>query len=344
MMLARSNGRRLGAAIRWRHGFAAALAAIFATAAVLAATPVRAQSYPDRPITVVVPFPAGGPTDALLRVLSDRMRVSLGQPLIIENVSGATGSIAVGRVVQAPPDGYTVSIGNTATHVINGAIFPLKYDLLKDLAPVALLPSNPFLIVSRTGVPAKTLPELIAWIKASPRPVVAGTPGIGSIPHVAGILFENLTGTKLQFVPYRGAAPSLQDLVAGQIDMMFDQVWNSLAQVRSGTIRAYAVTAPTRVASAPDIPSVDEFGLSGLHAAVWNGLWVPKATPAAVIARLNAAVVDALADATVRQRLADLGLEIPPREQQTAAALGALQKAEAEKWWPIVKAANLKVE
>jgi tripartite-type tricarboxylate transporter receptor subunit TctC len=292
----------------------------------------------------VVPFPAGGPTDTLLRVLSDRMRASLGQPLIIENVSGATGSIAVGRVVQAPPDGYTVSIGNTATHVINGAIFPLKYDLLKDLEPVAMLPSNPFLLVSNDAVPAKDLRELIAWVQTSPRPVTTGTPGIGSIPQVAGILFENLTGTRLQFVPYRGAAPALQDLIAGQIDMMFDQVWNSLAQVRAGTIRAYAVTAPTRLTSAPDIPSVDEAGLPGLYATVWSGFWVPKGTPGDVIARLNAAVVDALADASTRERLADLGLEIPSRDRQSPEALRRLQQAEAEKWWPIVKAANIKPE
>jgi tripartite-type tricarboxylate transporter receptor subunit TctC len=324
----------------------ARLAAIAAITSVLfsLAPPAQAQSFPTRPITVVVPFPAGGPTDALLRVLSDRMRVSLGQSLIAENVSGATGSIAVGRVVQSPPDGYTVSIGNTATHVINGAIFPLKYDLLKDLEPVALLPSNPFLLVSKNGVPAKSLQELVAWVKASPRPVATGTPGIGSIPQVAGILFENLTGTHLQFVPYRGAAPAMQDLIAGQIDMMFDQAWNSLAQVRAGTIRAYAVTAPARLASAPDIPSVDEAGLPGLHAMVWSGFWVPKGTPRDVIARLNGAVVDALADPTVRQRLADLGLEIPPRDQQAPEALARLQQAEAAKWWPIVKAANIKVE
>jgi tripartite-type tricarboxylate transporter receptor subunit TctC len=312
-------------------------------AMVSAPAPSVAQSFPSRPITVVVPFPAGGPTDALLRVLSERMRVSLGQALIAENVSGATGSIAVGRVVAAPPDGYTVGIGNTATHVINGAIFPLKYDLVNDLEPVALLPASAFLLVSKNAA-AKNLRELIAWVKASPRPVTAGTPGIGSIPQVAGILFENLTGTRLQFVPYRGAAPALQALIAGQIDIMFDQVWNSLAQVRAGTIRAYAVTAPTRLDSAPDIPSMDEAGLPGLHATVWNGFWVPKDTPKDVIARLNAAVIDALVDPTVRQRLAELGLEIPPRDQQTPAALGRLQQAEAAKWGPIVKAANIKLE
>jgi tripartite-type tricarboxylate transporter receptor subunit TctC len=304
----------------------------------------QAQVYPTRPITVIVPFPAGGPTDSLMRVLSEPMRMSLGQPLIIENVTGATGSIGVTRVVQAAPDGYTMSIGNTATHVINGAVFNLKYDLLKDLEPVALLPSNPFLLDARTSIPAKNLKEFLAWAKASPKPVSAGTPGVGSIPQMAGILLENLTGVHLQFVPYRGAAPAMQDLIAGQIDMMFDQAWNSLAQVRAGAIRAYAVTAKKRLASAPDIPTADEAGVPGLYATVWNGFWVPKGTPPEIVARLNAAAVDALADPAVRQRLADLGLEIPPRDQQTPQALTAQQKADAEKWWPIVKAANIKME
>jgi tripartite-type tricarboxylate transporter receptor subunit TctC len=316
-----------------------------ALAAGLLALPcTQAQVYPTRPITVIVPFPAGGPTDSLARVLSEPMRMSLGQPLIIENVTGATGSIGVTRVVQAAPDGYTVSIGNTATHVINGAVFNLKYDLLKDLEPVALLPSNPFLLDARTSIPAKTLKEFLAWAKAGPKPVSVGTPGVGSIPQMAGILLENLTGVHLQFVPYRGAAPAMQDLIAGQIDMMFDQAWNSLAQVRAGAIRAYAVTAKKRLASAPDIPTADEAGVPGLYATIWNGFWVPKGTPPEIVVKLNAAAVDALADSAVRQRLAGLGLEIPPRDQQTPQALAAQQKADAEKWWPIVKAANIKME
>jgi tripartite-type tricarboxylate transporter receptor subunit TctC len=317
----------------------------FAAALLATALPcVQAQVYPSRPITVIVPFPAGGPTDSLMRVLSEPMRMSLGQPLIIENVTGATGSIGVARVVQAAPDGYTVSIGNTATHVINGAVFNLKYDLLKDLLPVALLPSSPFLLDARTSIPAKTLQEFVAWAKASPKPVSAGTPGVGSIPHMAGILLENLTGVRLQFVPYRGAAPAMQDLIAGQIDAMFDQAGNSLPQVRAGTIRAYAVTAKKRLASAPDIPTADEAGVPGLHATVWNGFWVPKGTPPEIVAKLNAAAAEALADPAVRERLADLGLEIPPRDQATPQALAAQQKADAEKWWPIIKAANIKME
>jgi tripartite-type tricarboxylate transporter receptor subunit TctC len=317
----------------------------FAGALIGTALPcARAQVYPSRPITVIVPFSAGGPTDSLMRVLSEPMRKSLGQSLVIENVTGATGSLGVARVVQAAPDGYTVSIGNTATHVINGAVFNLKYDLLNDLQPVTLLPSSPFLLDARTSIPAKNLQEFVAWAKASPKLLSAGTPGVGSIPQMAGILLENLAGVHLQFVPYRGAAPAMQDLIAGQIDMMFDQAGNSLPQVRAGAIRAYAVTAKTRLASAPDIPTADEAGVPGLYATVWNGFWVPKGTPPEIVARLNAAAVDALADPTVRQRLADLGLETPPRDLQTPQALAKLQKADAEKWWPIIKAANIKTE
>ncbi len=308
------------------------------------ASAARAEVYPSRPITVIVPFAAGGPTDSLMRVLAEPMRAALGQPLIIENVTGATGSLGVTRVVQAAPDGYTVSIGNTATHVINGAVFNLKYDLINDLEPVVLLPRTSFLLDARTSIPAKSLQEFVAWAKAGGKPLVAGTPGVGSIPHMAGILFGEVTGVRLSFVPYRGAAPAMQDLIAGQIDMMFDQAWNSLPQVRAGTVRAYAVTAPVRLASAPEIPTVDEAGLPGLHATIWNGFWVPKGTPGEIVAKLAAAATDALADPMVRQRLADLGLEIPPRDQQTAQALAALQKAEAAKWWPVIKAAHLKME
>jgi tripartite-type tricarboxylate transporter receptor subunit TctC len=318
------------------------LAALLGAAGAIA--PAAADIYPSRPITVIVPYPAGGPTDALMRILSERMRMSLGQPFVIENVTGASGTIAVGRVVRAEPDGYTVSIGNTATHVTNGATFALKYDLLTDLKPVALLPATPFLIISKAAIPAKTLKELMAWLKAQPVKTPFGIPGVGSLPHVAGLQLEGLAGAHFEFVPYRGAAPALQDLVAGQIDVMIDQPLNSLAQVNAGKVRAYAVTAPARLASAPDVPTVDEAGVPSLHASVWNGFWVPKDTSSEIIAKLNAAAVDALADADVRRRLAELGLEIPPRDQQTPEALGAFQKAEIERWWPILKAANIKVE
>jgi len=320
-------------AYRCALAVAAALIGIGATAA---------QPYPSRPITLIVPFAAGGPTDTLARVIAERMRVSLGQPVIIENVAGASGSIGVGRVARAIPDGYTIGIGQWDTHVLNGAVLPLQYDLLKDFAPIAQLPSNPQLIVARKDLPPKDLGELIAWLKANPEKASQGTAGAGSAAHISGAYFQSLTSTRFQFVPYRGAAPAMKDLMGGQIDLMFDQAVNSLPHVRGGRIKAYAVTARTRLASAPEIPTVDEAGLPGFYISVWRGLWVPKDAPLEAIGKLNAAVMDALADPAVRQRLADLGQDIPPREQQTPEALGTLHKTEIAKWWPIVNAASKK--
>jgi len=304
----------------------------------------NAQGYPARPITMVVPFAAGGPTDALARILAERMRASLGQPVIVENVTGAAGTIGVGRVARAAPDGYTVSLGPWNSHVITGAIYALQWNLLRDFEPVALVADNPLMIVSKSAAPAKSLAELIAWVKTNQDKFAAGTSGVGAATHVAGILFQNLTRTRFQFVPYRGAGPALRDLVSGQIDLMFDQVANALPQARAGKIRAYAVTANKRAAVAPDIPTVDEAGLSNFYISVWHGMWVPKGTPTEIVRRLNRALVETLADSAVRERLSELGQEIPAREQQTPEALGAFQKAEIDKWWPVIKAAGIKAK
>src|SRR5215813_10748287 len=303
-----------------------------------------ADSYPSRPVTVVVPFPAGGPTDAIVRLLGERMRVSLGQPLIVEYVSGAAGTVGLGRVARAAPDGYTIIFGHTGTHVLSGATYTLGFDLVKDFAPISLLPSNPYLLVSRPSLPAGDLNGLVAWLKANGDKATQGIPGVKTGPHLAGLHFQSITGTRFALVPYRGSGPALQDLMAGQIDLMFEQVQTSLQHVRGGRIKAYAVTAPSRLASAPEIPTVDEAGVPGLHMSLWYGLWASGGTPREIVDKLNSAVVDALADATVRQRLAELELQIPPRDQQTPEALHAYQQAEIDKWWPIIKAANMKAQ
>src|SRR5215216_349628 len=303
-----------------------------------------AQNFPSRPITIIVPFSAGGPSDAMARILAERMKVALGETVLVENVTGAGGSVGVGRAVRSPPDGHTISFGHLGTHVANGAIYKLGYDLVADLEPVALLPSNPMIIVSKNAVPAKTLKELLDWLKARSAPAAAGTAGAGSGSHIAGLYFENITGIKLQYVPYRGTGPAMNDLVAGQIDMIVDQLSNSINQVRAGTIRGYAVTDAKRAESATDIPTTDEAGLPGFHMTLWSGLWVPKGTPKDVIAKLNAATVDALNDPAVRKQLENIGLQMPPKDQLTPQALGDWQKAEIAKWWPMIKAANVKVD
>ena len=317
---------------------------LVALASIAGVRDVSAQAYPSKPVTIVVPFAAGGPSDALARILGDRMKATLGQAFVIENVTGAGGSIGVGRAVRAPADGYTISFGHLGTHVANQAIYPLPYDMLADLDPVVLLPSNPMVMVSRNSLPAKSLQELLTWLKANPDKATAGTAGAGSGSHIGGVYLQNLTGLRLQFVPYRGTAPALTDLVAGQIDIIVDQASNSMQQIRTGNIRAYAITDRKRLSAAPDIPTVDEAGLPGFYMTLWNGLWVPKGTPREAVTRLNAAVVEALADPAVKQRLVDLGLEIPERDQLTPEALAAWHKAEAGKWWPIIKAANIKPE
>jgi len=304
----------------------------------------RAQAYPTRPMTMIVPYAAGGPTDTIARIMAERMRTSLGQIVLVENITGAAGTIGVGRVARAAPDGYTISIGHWGTHVVNGAIYELPYHVFNDFEPVSLIASNPQLIVARKGVPASDLQGLIAWLKANSATATQGTAGHGSASHVSGVYLQSITGVRFQFVPYRGAGPAMQDLVAGQIDFMIDQAANSLPQLRAGTIKGYAVTDKTRLAAAPEIPTVDEAGLPKLHISLWHAIWMPKKTPKEIIAKLNGAIVDALADPAVRKRLADLGQDLPPRDQQNPQALAAYHKQEIDKWWPIIKAANVKGE
>jgi tripartite-type tricarboxylate transporter receptor subunit TctC len=317
-----------------------------AGAAALPALPgiARAQAWPARPVTLVAPFPAGGPVDTIARILGEQLQGSLGQPFIVEDVAGAAGSIGVGRVARAAPDGYTLSVGQWSTHVANAAIYKLPYDTLADFAPVALLSSNPGLIVGRKGLPANNLEELIAWLKANPDKATQGTPGVGGFGHIGGVFFQKVTGTNYQFVPYRGAAPMIAALLASQVDMVVDTPTTSIPQILSGTIKGFAVMSKTRLAAVPDLPTVDEAGAPGLYLLQWNAVWAPKGTPDDIVTKLNNAIVRAMADPSVRRRLADLGQEIYPPEQQTPQALGAFQKAEFDKWIPIITAANLRAE
>ena len=323
-----------------KHLTAIALAAVWVAASGVAV----AQPLPSRPITIIVPFAAGGPSDVLARVLGERMRASLNQTVIVENTTGAGGTIGVARAARAPADGYTISFGHLGTHVVNGAIYPLTFDLLNDLDPVGLVGANPMLIVSKNGVPAKDLKELVAWIKANQANVTFGTAGVGSGAHFSGLYLQNLIGTNARYVPYRGTGPAMQDLVAGQIDIIVDQASNSMPQVQGGKIRAYAVTDTKRLKVAPDVPTVDEAGLPGFHVLLWSGMWVPKGTPKDVVDKLNAALREALTDQGVLKRFGDLGLEAAAADQQSPEALRAHQKAEADKWWPIIKKAGVKPE
>jgi tripartite-type tricarboxylate transporter receptor subunit TctC len=306
--------------------------------------PVAAQVYPSRAITMVVPFPAGGPSDVVPRILGERMRATLGQSIIIENVSGAGGSIGMGRVARAAPDGYTVGVGSWSTGVVNGAIYNLPYDVVGDFEPVVLLPANPLFVTTRGTLPARNLGELVAWVKANDDKVLVATSGVGTSPHVAGIMLQKLAGARVQLVHYRGGAPALQDLLAGQVDIFMNQASIFLPLLRDDKIRVLAVLAASRLPQAPDVPTTDEAGLAGFHLSSWNGIWAPKGTPKDVVNKLNAAVVDALADPGVRQRFLDLGQVIPPPEQLTPEAFAAYQRAEIERWMPVIRAAGIKVQ
>src|SRR5712672_1958986 len=303
-----------------------------------------AQTYPARPITMIVPFPAGGATDTLARYLAEQMRSILGQPIVIENAGGAAGSLGVGRAVRSPADGYTLSIGTSTTHVLTGGLYALPFDLLRDLEPVILIGSEPLLIVGKKSLPADDLKGLIAYLKANPDKASVGIAGVGATGHLTGISFQKETGTRFQFVPYRGNAPAMQDLLAEQIDFMIEPSSNFKSLVGAGSVRPYAITGRTRLPSSPDIPTADEAGLRGFFASLWYGLWVPKDTPKDIIAKLNATMVQVLADPMVRKRFDELGIEITPLAQQSPEALRAFQKAESERWWPIIKASNIKAE
>ena len=310
--------------------------------AVLACGMAAAEDYPSRPVTIIVPFPAGGATDVLTRFLAERLRIALYQPVVIENVAGAAGTIGVGRTVRAPADGYTIMVGTSTTNLLSGGLYPLQFDLLNDLEPIIEIASEPMMIVGKKALAANNPEELIAWLKANPDKASVGIPGVGGQGHLTGLAFQKETGTKFQFVPYRGNGPALQDLIAGQIDLQMEPASNFYEQVRAGTIKAYALTSKKRVTVAFGIPTADEAGLPEFFASLWYGAWAPKGTPPAVIARLNAAMIETLADPQVVRRFKELGLDRPPREQETPEALRAFQKAEAERWWPIIKAANLK--
>jgi tripartite-type tricarboxylate transporter receptor subunit TctC len=307
----------------------------------IAPATIRAEDYPSRPATMVVPLPAGSAFDVAARIVAEGMHTSLGQPVIVENVTGAAGSIGTGRVARATPDGYTLCFCGLITHVINGILLAPPYDVVNDFEPVSLLASTELVVVAKKTMPANDLKGLIAWLKANPGKASQGSGGPGSLTHLAGLFFEQQTGTRFNIVSYRGAGAAINDLVAGHIDFMFDLVPNSLPHIRAGTIKAYAVLAKQRLAAAPDVPTADEAGLAGFYASAWQAIWVPKNTPHHVIQKLNAAVVAALADPMLRSRLAEIGEEIYPREQQSPESLASFHRAELAKWTPIIKAANI---
>ena len=317
--------------------FAVALAAAFACFA-----GAQAQNYPSRPITIVAGFPAGGPTDTVSRIFAERMKTSLGETVIVENAGGASGTIAAAKVARSDPDGYTISIGNWTANVGAPAMYPLQYDVLKDFEPVSLLTTSYLWIIGRPNLPANNLKELVDWLKANPTKVSVATVGVGSAAHLCMVDFQNKTHTTFQYVPYRGGAPALQDVASGQVDLSCLETSQTLGLYRAGKVKVFAVAAKQRWFAAPDVPTIDEGGVSGVYIPFWHGMWVPKGTPKPIVAKLDAAVVEAFADPAVQKRFKELGHIIPPRDQQTPDALYAWHKAELDKWWPIIKAAGIK--
>ena len=313
-----------------------------ALGAVMMVSSAHAQNYPSRPITLVVPLGLGGSTDVIARIMAEGMRNILGATIVVENTTGAGGSIGVGRVARATPDGYTIGIGQWGTNVASGAIYPLQFDLVNDFEPVGLISTQPFLVVARKTMPADNLKDLIAWLKAHQDKASQGNSGVGTPSHVGGLMFQNAIGAKYTMVPYRGAGQSMQGLVSGELDVMLDTPAVSMPQIQGGNIKAYAVTAKSRIPVAPDIPTTDEAGLPGFYFSFWHAFWVPKGTPKEIVAKLNDALVKALADPVTRDRLTKIAQEIFPREQQTPEALAAFHQAEIDKWWPIIKEAGIK--
>jgi tripartite-type tricarboxylate transporter receptor subunit TctC len=306
--------------------------------------PAAAQPYPSRPISIIVPYPAGGVTDTLVRLVAERMRKTLGQPVLTENMGGGSGTIGAGHVARAAPDGYTLLLGNSEAFVLTPATMSLPYDPLKDFAPIAMLPSYPFILVTTNNVPAGNLKALIGWMKSNSAKVLQGTVGTGTMQQLCGIEIQNTIGAKWQLIPYRGGAPAIQDMLAGQIDFMCTATGSFLPLVHAGQIKAFAVTAPKRIAAAPEIPTVDEAGLPGFYVGIWNALWVPAGTPKEIVAKLNAAANAAMSDPAFQKKMLELGLDMPPDEQRTPEGLAAKRDADDAKWWPIIKAAGLKAE
>ncbi len=304
----------------------------------------RAQDYPSRPITIIVPLVPGGSVDVVARALADRMKTTLGQPIVVENIPTAAGTLGVARVAQSAPDGYTIGMGDQTTNIVSSLINPVRYDVLKDFEPIALLSTSPVALVARKTLPAADVKQLVGWLRDQPEGGTAGSFGQGSGPHIIGAAFQHLTGAKLRMIVYRGSPLALQDVVGGQIDMLFIEQSNMVSHHRGGTIKAHAVLATKRSAAVPDVPTIEEAGGPPLHVMTWRGMWVPKGTPAHIVGKLHAAVIEALGDPAVQKRITEAGQELVPREQQTGEALAAHHKAEMDKWTAMIKAANIKTD